>query len=930
MLFTLSSMLSSCGEKQSASPAYTDAQRLQLDTTANHTKNVDSLMLFVIKYRKAGDRCREMAALAALGHGYQTASRYSDAVKAHQRQLDIAEQLDDTLMKASALNDIGVNYRRLGLHYDGLDYHLRAVETSLLYPDDEISEKMLKCRAIGYNGAGNVYLSIGNYGKADEMLRKALAVETRLGSHLGMNVDLSNLGIVYERRGMIDSAWVYYKESMRHSELANSYTGKAYGYMNYGRLYALRGDYGKAIEEYRRSMALVHTDRDLWLWMQPAIALAEAYVNARMPDSARLQLDRAQKTAKSISAREYLPKIDRIRAKLCEQQGDYQQALVLNRKAVAQEDSLLNARNLFEIETLQSNIADRHRAKLETERREELLRERWIGRIALFGLLITSILLALLLYIQRMRRRNHLALKQMSVLRENFFTNITHEFRTPLTVILGLSHDLQVNATEEVRDKMKTIERQGKGLLALINQLLDISKIKSSAGNPDWRNGNITMHIKMIVETYRDYARNRNIDLNFIGKEAVEMDFVPDYVNKVLNNLLSNAFKFTSEYGEISISVWSENGQLRIDVADTGEGMDKETVSHVFEPFYQAESKAKSIGTGVGMALVKQIMDAVSGQIAVESEIGKGTTFHISVPIKLNKNGSKVIIQDYDATAENTPLLLESEAVLADSEGEDNLCRLLIIEDNSDIAAYIGSQFADDYAVSYAINGREGLEKAQELVPDLIITDWMMPGMDGLEVCRQIRSNDIINHIPIIVVTAKITEEDRIRGIEAGADAYLAKPFNADELRMRVEKLLDNRRILREKFAQELMEQKESTIEETDQPDESDLRFLSKLSATIYMQIRKNKDVDVSLVASDMCMSSRQLHRKLVALTGCTPVAYIQRVKIRKAKKLLDDNPQMSFNEVADLCGFDFYSSFVRAFRNVCGITPTEYRKREK
>ena len=232
--------LASCRKAANTAPAYTDRERLLLDTTNNHTRNIDSLMGLVNTYRKQGDRCREMAALAALGHGYQTSNRYSDAVKAHQKQLAIAEELDDTLMKASALNDLGVNYRRLGLHYDGLDYHLRAVETSLLYPDNKVSRKMLQCRAIGYNGAGNVYLAIGSYQKADEMLRKALAVETRLGSHLGMNVDLSNLGIVYERRGLLDSAWTYYKVSMRHSELAGSYTGKAYGHLNYGRLYALK------------------------------------------------------------------------------------------------------------------------------------------------------------------------------------------------------------------------------------------------------------------------------------------------------------------------------------------------------------------------------------------------------------------------------------------------------------------------------------------------------------------------------------------------------------------------------------------------------------------------------------------------------------------------------------------------------------------
>lgn len=206
--------LASCRKTANTAPAYTDRERLLLDTTNNHTRNIDSLMVLVNTYSKQGDRCREMAALAALGHGYQTSNRYSDAVKAHQKQLTIAEELDDTLMKASALNDLGVNYRRLGLHYDGLDYHLRAVETSLLYPDNKVSRKMLKCRAIGYNGAGNVYLAIGSYQKADEMLRKALAVETRLGSHLVEQLEgmIGTLRVFTSRLATKESYWIFSKE----------------------------------------------------------------------------------------------------------------------------------------------------------------------------------------------------------------------------------------------------------------------------------------------------------------------------------------------------------------------------------------------------------------------------------------------------------------------------------------------------------------------------------------------------------------------------------------------------------------------------------------------------------------------------------------------------------------------------------------------
>ena len=561
--------------------------------------------------------------------------------------------------------------------------------------------------------------------------------------------------------------------------------------------------------------------------------------------------------------------------------------------------------------------------ELAHKQEQERLEKRVIlwGAVALIAVLLLIVTVGI--YTSRIRHRNHVALKRLSALRENFFTNITHEFRTPLTVILGLSHDLQTNDMAEVKNKAQSIERQGKALLELINQLLDISKVKATVGKADWRNGNITAYLTMVMESYHDFAQSHNIRLQYLPKGDIVMDFVPDYVNKVMNNLLSNAFKFTPEYGKVSVAAWRENDRLHIDVTDTGKGMDKETLAHIFEPFYQGESDTRNTGTGVGMALVKQIMDAVEGNITVESKPGKGTVFHLDVPIRntVRKAVGKV-------ETGSTALPPETETTLADDEEGDDRCRLLVIEDNRDIAAYIGAQFADRYSISYATGGNEGLEKALDLVPDLIITDLMMPGMDGLEVCRQVRGNDIVNHIPIIIVTAKITEEERIRGLEAGADAYLTKPFNTDELHIRVEKLLEGRRLLQEKYAQTATGHKEKRGT-GNQPVSTDLRFLSKVSDFVYMQLSRNRSVDVSLVASNLCMSGRQFHRKMVALTGYTPSAYIQRIRIKKARTLLDNNPQMSFGEVADKCGFGDYSNFVRSFKNIMGVTPTEYRRQD-
>lgn len=910
-----------CTDKPAPKPVYTDAQRLQLDTTNNHTKNIDSLMQSVMVHRASGERAQEMAALAALGHGYQTASQYAEAAKVHNLQLHLAETLNDTLMKASALNDLGVNYRRLGLYYDALDYHLHAAETSLAYTEDKINDKLLKCRAIAYNGAGNVYLSIGSYQKADEMLRKALAIEKKLNSHLGMNVDLANLGSVYENRGLIDSAWIYYKESMYHSELANTYTGKAYGHMNFGRIHALRGNYQKAIEEFRESMNLVHTDRDIWLWIQPAISLADAYVEAGMMDSARIQLDSVQATAQRIAAKEYLSKIDRVRAKLNENMGQYQLALKLYKQAEMREDSMLNARNLFEIETLQRDINARQRLRVENKREGQLLREKWWNRLALLALCLVTALLGFMIYVQRLRRKSHQTLKHILMVREHFFTSVTHEFRTPLTVILGLTQDLQQSHDPEIQKKAKIITRHGQGLLSLINQLLDITKIKSSVGNPNWKRGNIEAHILMIIETYQEYAKQRNIDLQFVSQGAIEMNFVPDYMNKLFNNLLANAFKYTPEFGQIKVKLWQNRGQVFIDISDTGRGIHPEDIQHVFEPFYQAQDMSAAHGTGVGLALVKQIIDAVEGYISVESTLNKGTTFHISIPIHTTKN-VKVILDEKDETELNKPLLPHQDTILTDSEGEDMQRRLLIIEDNQDVAAYIGALFDQHFAVAYASHGEEGLEKAIELVPDLIITDLMMPKMDGLEVCRRVRSNEIINHIPIIVVTAKVTEEERIKGIAAGADAYVTKPFNNEELRTRVEKLLDRHQRLRCKYCEQLT---------NEQPEEAQLsdaehQFLSKTVDYIYALLDK-RQLEVATLADKLCMSQRQFYRKIMAITGESPASFVLRIKMQRASMLLKTKVELSIEDIALKTGFEHVSSFHHAFKKVYGVTPNKYRK---
>lgn len=523
-------------------------------------------------------------------------------------------------------------------------------------------------------------------------------------------------------------------------------------------------------------------------------------------------------------------------------------------------------------------------------------------------------------------------------MRETFFRNVTHEFRTPLTIILGLSHDLQKDSitTDEAHDMGMTIERQGNRILRLINQLLDISKIRSAIGKPEWRNGNIVAYISMIVEMFEDYSRKRDIKLQFIPHEnEIYTDFVPEYMNKLMSNLLSNAIKFTPALGKVSISLWRNGRRLHIVISDTGCGISKENLPHIFEEFYQADNNEEA-GTGIGLALVYQIVKQLDGTISVESTEGKGTTFHIVLQIKaesktshsIHKEEPKAISLGNDTQTNHlsdSPHFEESVEGLIDSSGKVSI---LIVEDNADVATYIGRQLGIKYNVLYARNGEEGFDLASKQLPDAIVTDLMMPKMDGMELMRKIRSDELTSHIPIVVVTARVTEADRLRGLEAGADAYLTKPFSSDELLTRIDKLLEQRTRLQKKFSQMILSNDDKPNTQTLSPASEVRReepFVNRVTDCIYVILNSGKFADVNTVAERLNMSYSQFYRKLTAITGLTPVQYIQRTKVAKAKLMLTKHPEMSFNAVADQCGFTDYSNFVRAFRNVLNITPTQF-----
>jgi signal transduction histidine kinase/DNA-binding response OmpR family regulator/ligand-binding sensor domain-containing protein len=539
-------------------------------------------------------------------------------------------------------------------------------------------------------------------------------------------------------------------------------------------------------------------------------------------------------------------------------------------------------------------------------------------------------------------QREHLA--EVDRLKSRFFANISHEFRTPLTLILGPVQKWRERSREEDEKKdLSVAERNAHRLLRLINQLLDLSKVEAGAMKPRASRMNIVPLVKGIAYSFESSAGMRGIALSVsVEEEEIEVYCDKDMVEKMLSNLLSNAFKFTPAGGTVTVSVAlpqirnqisdiSNQNLIAIAVADTGMGIPPDQLDKVFDRFYQVDASQthEHEGSGLGLALVKELVELHHGTIQVQSEVGQGTTFTVRLPLgrthlkddeiaEVPLGGVTTIREAAGNVIGKGDGGTKEEAVPDQANGQKPV--VLVIEDNDDVRAYIKGYLVPAYQVTEARNGIEGIEKAQEAIPDLVISDVMMPKKDGFEVCRTLKSDEKTSHIPIILLTAKAASENKIEGLEIGADDYLVKPFEPKELLARVKNLIDLRRKLRERFSVAVpLKPGEIAVSSID-----DL-FLKKVAAIVEHRMG-DENLSVEELGQEVGMSRSQLHRKLTALTNQSPSDFIRYMRLHRAMALLEGNAG-TVAEVAYTVGFGDPSHFSRRFHELFGVTPGEVRK---
>lgn len=475
-------------------------------------------------------------------------------------------------------------------------------------------------------------------------------------------------------------------------------------------------------------------------------------------------------------------------------------------------------------------------------------------------------------------------LKELDALKSRFFTNISHEFRTPLTVILGNADLLDKTGIEDIKGMVSPIRNSGKTLLKLINQLLDLAKLEAGTLKLDLTQNDIVLFTRYILESFHSLAAQKNISLHFkTAEKSLFMDFDPDRLQHVLSNLLSNAIKFTHEGGEVVLECLILNvefsilndkpeGHLKLVVKDNGIGIKEDQLPHIFDRFYQAAHSGE--GSGIGLSFTHELVKLMGGTISVESEPGRGTAFTITLPVFRK--------------AKMSPPAFRAEPEQAKAAGSlppplpGGRSRILIVEDNPDVTAYIRQCLAREFDVLAAANGRAGVDMARAEIPDLIISDVMMPEMDGYEVVHTLKADPLTCHIPIVLLTAKADPDSRIEGWEKGADEYLSKPFHPEELKVRVANLLENRRRLQERFQSPASPQAQASYKGIDDPLVKALINLIEKDLTVQWEARE--------LAGALKVQENQLYRKLKSVTNRPITNFVRYVRLENARRLLLKN----------------------------------------
>ncbi|MEM9325943.1 MAG: tetratricopeptide repeat protein [Bacteroidota bacterium] len=864
---------------------------------------------------------------------------YQKAIEMDQKSLEIAIALDNDFYRAIALYNMGIAMMDLEKYKEALPKLYEGLKLNRDYN--------LALAASLQNAIGRAHLEQDQDSLAMSYFKRALGTFDVLSAPFRKAPVLDNLGEAFLRASQYDSALHYLHRALDIYQTLETPVEIAMLQREIGSVHLASGDAVQALDyflaaaeqqkEFENKFDLLYTYNDI----------GAAYIELRDYVRAETFLQKAAALKGQGEFGFELRHTYKALADVYERVANYQKALYYHREFVRENDAYLGENRTKEIAEItaefETEIKDKELVAQQQQigllERQQQIDQLW--RAALIVGVVVVLLLAMgiyLYFLRRTKRKQQMLeaeqrlthrLDELNETKSRFFANISHEFRTPLSLIIEPANRL-MERWNDVEDRflLGTIQRNSSRLLKLVNQLLELSKVEAGEAKLKTQLSDFGAFVKGIVHEFDARAAHEKKQLTFTGPaEEVAGYFDSDKVELIVTNLLSNAFKFTHEGDIITVRLLPEEQDAKegfaVEISDTGIGMSSAQLPHVFDRFFQGDNSdtRNYEGTGIGLSLVKEFVELHRGAISVDSKRGSGASFRFWLPAgRAHLTTSEVmpIMTDRAVAGSDT---LDAEMQPLDHPGlpggDQPREELLIVEDSEDLRHFMSRVLEEFYIVHTAADGREGYTKALDLVPDLIVSDVMMPEMDGITLCKKLKEHHKTSHIPLVLLTAKVSQEDKLRGLESLADDYLMKPFSTQELIVRIQNLISTRRLLQEKFRERLLVGPEKV--EAASLDEV---FLGSVKGYIEEHF-SDEFLSVEQLSQHMNMSRVHLHRKVQALTNLAPSQLIRQFRLVRAMDLLRQDAA-TVAEIAYQVGFSSPAYFSKCFSDAFGIRPKD------
>lgn len=846
------------------------------------------------------------------GANYRDKAKFDKAILLHYKALNLSESIKDTISIISSLNKIGTILRRTGSYHESTHYHFLASKMA------KNKSKYYKSRAIALNGLGNAYLSLGKYTQAKDAFKIALKLERKVKSKLGQAIDLCNIADTYSLLNKRDSAKYYYIKSLHYNNKISSKMGISICKRSLGILLLKdRNSISNGIKLMQESLDLINNTQDLYHKIEIKTSIAEAYLSLNMISETEILIKEIELDITSVKSLElcYITYI--LKSKFYKKQNINDKAYSNLYKAYRYKDSMQILNNGVRIIDMRKRYqmyeANNKLISLENEKR--IINDSKQVQLWLFSALILCLILLLIFVYLRNRSKAQLnrELKEISKMKTKFFNNISHELRTPITLISSTLEMIDNNTEKSIKESYLDIAKRNTNRLGLlINQLLTLSKINISGFNLQISKINISQEIQHLTEDFIQYAQTKNIDLKYDFQDSGLIWGDTYLVDILINNLINNSIKHSKDGDSIKVSGYYRNDTYYFSTRNKYRNANLLNLDKLFDRYFTNEVRNNE-SFGIGLSLVKEICNLYGAKISVKL-IESNTIIEFSLELPTKKNAFNKSSIHETIIIDNK---LDEELPVESNNSEKKL--VLIVEDNRDMNEFLTSVLTPEYRIINAFNGEEGVNMAKKEIPDLIISDMMMPKMDGHDLLIDIRSYIETSHIPVIILTAAANRETEIETLNAKADDYITKPFDIKILLIKIKNLLKMRSLLQDKYSENIFSSKHYNTSIKEDPFNNTLKEI--ISGPIF-----SDDFDIESFSEYVGMSKSQLYRKMKAITGISPKEFIIKHRINKACILLNDS-NYTVSEIAFMCGFQSHSYFSRIFKNNMNLSPKDYRE---